>query len=212
MAEKRAEKEPSKHGEMRRRWRAFLEDGSLAALGSEGRLVASYVQYWADFQTCEVRFSMRYVAKYLKVQATTVRRGITQLVDCGILSIVEESGKSGRTRYLVQDRQQDEQVVRTLRAQGCAQGVRRVDTLRAQGAHATCAERAQGVRRVRTLGAHNSFLSIGFPQKTNGESSEATPAAGDAPAPARPPDTAAGHQAVVALERGDRNAEGKEDL
>jgi hypothetical protein len=191
MADKRAEKEPSKQGEMRRRWRVFLEDGSLAALGSEGRLVASYVQYWADFQTCEIRFSMRYVAKYLKVQATTVRRGVAQMVECGVLSVAEDSGRSGRTRYVVLERQKDEPGVRTLRAQGCAQGVRTPDTLRAQGAHATCAERAQGVRRVRTLGAHNSFLSIGFPQKTNGESREATPAAGEAPAPASLPGNSA---------------------
>lgn len=191
MAEKGSEREPSKQGEMRRRWRVFLEDGSLAALGSEGRLVASYVQYWADFQTCEIRFSMRYVAKYLKVQATTVRRGISQMVDCGILSVVDGSGQSGRTRYVVKERQQDEPGVRTLRAQGCAQGVRTPDTLRAQGAHATCAERARGVRRVRTLGAHNSFLSIGSPKRTNGESSEATPVAGQGPAPASLPDNAA---------------------
>jgi hypothetical protein len=190
MAEKGSEREPSKQGEMRRRWRVFLEDGSLAALGSEGRLVASYVQYWADFQTCEVRFSMRYVAKYLKVQATTVRRGISQMVDCGILSVVDGSTKSGRTRYVVQERQEDGSVVRTLRAQGCAQGVRTPDTLRAQGAHATCAERAHHVRRVRTLGAHNSFLSIGSPKRTNGESSEATPVAGQGPAPASLPDNA----------------------
>lgn len=190
MAEKGSEREPSKQGEMRRRWRVFLEDGSLAALGSEGRLVASYVQYWADFQTCEIRFSMRYVAKYLKVQATTVRRGISQMVDCGILSVLDGSGQSGRTRYVVQERRQDEPGVRTLRAQGCAQGVRTPDTLRAQGAHATCAERAHHVRRVRTLGAHNSFLSIGSPKRTNGESSEATPVAGQGPATASLPDKA----------------------
>lgn len=184
MAEKVADREPSKQGEMRRRWRAILEDGSLAALGSEGRLVASYVQFWADFQTCEVRFSMRYVAKYLRVQATTVRRGISQMVECGILSVVAGSGQSGRTRYVVLERPQDERGVRTLRAQGCAQGVRTPDTLRAQGAHATCAARAHHVRRVRTLGAHNSFLSIGSPKRTNEESSVATPVAGEEPAPA----------------------------
>lgn len=194
MSEKVPDREPSKQGEMRRRWRAILEDGSLAALGSEGRLVASYVQFWADFQTCEVRFSMRYVAKYLRVQATTVRRGISQMVECGILSVVAGSGQSGRTRYVVLERPQDEQGVRTLRAQGCAQGVRTPDTLRAQGAHATCAERAQGVRRVRTLGAHNSFLSIGSPKRTNGESSEATPVAGQGPAPASLPDNAGSGQ------------------
>lgn len=184
MAENRAEKEPSKQGEMRRRWRAVLEDGSLAALGSEGRLVASYVQYWADFQTCEIRFSMRYVAKYLKVQATTVRRGISQMVDCGILCVLDGPGQSGRTRYVVKERRQDEPEVRTLRAQGCAQGVRTPDTLRAQGAHATCAERAHHVRRVRTLGAHNSFLSIGSPKRTNDELSVAAPLAGEEPATA----------------------------
>ena len=169
---------------MRRRWRSILEDGSLAALGSEGRLVASYVQYWADFETCEVKFSMRYVAKYLKVQATTVRRGICQMVECGILAVVDGSGQSGRTRYVVKERHQDVSGVRTLRAQGCAQGVRTPDTLRAQGAHATCAGRARPVRGARTLCARNSFISIGSPKRTNGESSVATPVAGEEPATA----------------------------
>jgi hypothetical protein len=194
MAEKTPEKEQSKQGEMRRRWRAILEDGSLASLGSEGRLVACYVQHWADFSSCEVRFSMRYVAKYLGVQSTTVRRGVSQMIKAGILAVVAASEGAGRTRYVVQDRAQGVRThPDTLRAQGCAQGVRTPDTPCAQSAHATCAPRARYVRSPRTLCARNTFLSIGSPKRTNGESSEAAPGAGLEPAPARQsnPDTAA---------------------
>ena len=191
MAEKGAEREPSKQGEMRRRWRAILEDGSLAALGSEGRLVASYVQHWADFATCEVRFSMRYVAKYLGVQVTTIRRGVLQMIDGGILSVLEAAEGSGRTRYVVLERTQGVCAPPdTLRARERTQGVRAPDTLRARSEHATCAPRTRPVRAARTLCARNSFLSIGSPKRTNGESSEATPVAGQGPAPASLPDNA----------------------
>lgn len=136
-----SEREPSKQGEMRRRWRAILEDGSLAGLGSEGRLVASYVQFWADFATCEVRFSMRYVARYLNAQVTTVRRGVSQMIEAGILEVVEPKDVTGRTRYVVTERARSVCAhPDTLRARGRAQGVRAPNTLRARAEHATCAQ------------------------------------------------------------------------
>lgn len=188
MPEKRPEREPSRQGEMRRRWRAVLEDGLLTSLGSEGRLVASYVQYWGDFTTCEVRFSMRYVAKYLGAQVTTVRRGVSQMLKAGILEVVEASDGVGRTTYVVPERARsvcappDTTGARTRARSVCAP-----DTLRARSGHEACAQRAPVVRAARTLGARNSFLSIGSPERTNVESSEATPDAGAAPAPARLP-------------------------
>jgi hypothetical protein len=199
MADKSSDKEPSKQGEMRRRWRAILEDGSLTALGSEGRLVASYVQHWADFASCEIRFSMRYVAKYLGVQVTTVRRGVSQMIEAGVLEVAEPRQGTGRTRYVVPERARSVCATPdTLRARERTQGVCAPDTLRARSEHATCAQRTQPVRAARTLCARNTFLSIGSPKRTNGESSEATPGTGQGPAPAcHPnPESAAGEAAA----------------
>jgi hypothetical protein len=185
MAEKRSEKEPSKQGELRRRWRAMLEDGSLAALGSEGRLVACYVQHWGDFTTCEIRFSMRYVAKYLGVQVTTVRRGVSQMIDAGILQILEQPEGSGRTRYVVPERARSVCAPPdTTGARERTRSVRAPDTLRARPGHEACAQRAPVVRAARTLCARNSFKSIGSTSTTNGIFNAATPGAGLQPAPA----------------------------
>lgn len=86
---------------MRRRWRAMLEDGSLASLRSEGRLAALYVLYAADFSTCQVRMSIRRAAKLVGVHPTTIRRGITQMISCGVLEVLEKPEGSGRTVFLV---------------------------------------------------------------------------------------------------------------
>lgn len=199
MAEKKSDKEPSKKGEMRRRWQAILEDGSLAALGSEGRLVASYVQHWAKFETGEIRFSMRYVAKYLGVQVTTVRRGVSQMVNGGILEVVKAASGAGRTTYVVTERTPvSEPGPDTLRARERTQGVRAPDTLRARSEHATCAPRAQPVRAARTLCARNKYLFIDSPKRINEGISEDTPDAGLGPAPSclTNPDTAAGEAAA----------------
>ena len=183
MSEKESKNDHSSK-EMRRRWRAVLEGGHLAALGSEGRLMASYVQYWADFSSCEVRFSMRYAARYLGVQVTTVRRGVSQLIAAGILGVVEASEGSGRTRYVVLERAQGVCAPPdTLRARERTQGVRAPDTLRARSEHEACAQRTQPVRAVGTLCARNKFISIGSPKRTNGECSAETAGAGRKPAP-----------------------------
>lgn len=181
-------KHPSRKGEMRRRWRAMLEDGSLAALRSEGRLAALYVFYAADWSTCEVRLSMRKAAKSLGVHPTTIRRGISQMVFCGILEILEKHDGSGKTRFVVSERARAVRTPDTSGAQGCARVVRTPDTSGAQGAHEPCAERARAVRGARTLCARNSVLSSGSPVRTSGIASEASPGAGASPAPACLPD------------------------
>lgn len=199
MAEKATGKDAPNRNEMRRRWRAILEDGSLSALGSEGRLVASYVQHWANFSTCEIRFSMRYVAKYLGVQVTSVRRGVTQMVDGGILEVTKPAVGAGRTAYIVADRTAvSEADPDTLRARERAQGVRAPDTLCARSEHATCAPRAPVVRAARTLCARNKYLFIDSPKRINEGISEDTPDAGQGPAPSclTTPDTAAGEAAA----------------
>ena len=146
--EKRATKEPSRQGEMRRRWRAMLEDGSLASLRSEGRLAALYVLYAADFSTCQVRMSARRAAKLIGVHPTTMRRGIAQMMEHGILEVLEKSEGSGRTVFVVSARAQCVSTPDTSGVQGCAPVVSTPDTSRARSAHEWCAERAHSVRAI----------------------------------------------------------------
>ena len=156
----------SSRAELQRRWRAMLQDGSLVALGTEGRLVALYVLHMADWSSCEVRFSMRRVARFLSVQPTTVRRGVGQMVSAGILEVLEKQDGSGWTRFVVCTR---------------AQGVRTPDTGCAHSAHKVCAPRTQGVRGVRTLCVRNSLSVSGSSFTTTDRFIEAAPTGGDEP-------------------------------
>jgi hypothetical protein len=88
-------------GELRRRVRSFIEDGSLARLGSEGRLVAHYVFERADWATGEIRFSMRHVARVMKVSPTAIRRGVEQMIREEILEISAKGEGSLRSKYTV---------------------------------------------------------------------------------------------------------------
>jgi len=97
-----SEGKPTKRkAELRVRMRAMLEDGSLASLGSEGRLVALYVLQVADWTSCQARFSIRRAAETMRVRPNTVHRGIRQMIEAGIL---EDLGKAGRGFYLVKKR------------------------------------------------------------------------------------------------------------
>jgi hypothetical protein len=208
-----ADKQKSDKGEMRRRWRAMLDDGSLAALRSEGRLAALYVLYAANWSSCQVRLSMRRAAKAIGVHPTTVRRGISQMIDGGLLEVLEPGDGTGTTLYMVPERarlvrtpdtsgaQGRARLVRTpdtSGAQGCARLVRTPDTSGARSGHEPCAERARVVRGARTLCARNSFSFIGSSRRINDESREATPGTGLGPAPAclPPTDEAAGEAAA----------------
>jgi len=182
-----AEKEKSRKGEMRRRWRAMLEDGSLAALRSEGRLVALYVLYAADWSSCEVRLSMRWAAKSIGVHPTTIRRGITQMVELGILEVLGKHEGSGKTRFVVPERAPLVRAPDTSGARPRTRAVRAPDTGGARAGHEPCAERARVVRGARTLCARNSVLSSGSQLRTSGDTSEASPGAGQGPAPASLP-------------------------
>lgn len=178
------EKKQSRKGEMRRRWRAMMDDGSLAALRSEGRLAALYVLYAADWSSCHVRLSMRRAAKSLGVHVTTVRRGISQMISGGLLEVLEPGEGGGKTLYVIPERARAVRAPDTSRARSRAQAVRAPDTSGARAGHEPCAPRARAVRTARTLCARNSFLFSGSPVRTSGDSSEATPGAGHGPAPA----------------------------
>jgi hypothetical protein len=179
-----AEKKPSSRGELQRRWRAMLEDGSLASLRSEGRLMALYVLHMADWSSCELKFSMRRAAKVLTVQPTTVRRGVSQLVDAGILEILGKPSGPGSTRFVVSERARVVRTPDTSGAQDCARAVRTPDTSGAQSAHEPCAVRTRAVRGLRTLCARNSLLFSGSPITTTGVPPEASPGGGEEPPPA----------------------------
>jgi hypothetical protein len=174
--------EKSSRGELRRRWREMLKDGSLAALRSEGRLVALYVFHAADWTSCEVRFSMRRVAGILGVHPTTVRRGISQLLDGGILEILGKPVGPGSTLYVVPERARAVRAPDTSGAQERARVVRSPDTSGAQSAHEPCAVRTRPVRGLRTLCARNSVLFSGSPVTTTESSTAALPAGGEEPA------------------------------
>lgn len=163
----------------------MLEDGSFAELRSEGRLVAIYVLYAADWSSCELKFSMRRVAEFMSVQPTTVRRGVSQLVSAGILEILDKGEGPRSSRFLVTERARAVSTPDTSGAHHRAPLVRSPDTSGAQTAHEPCAVRTRAVRGPRTLCARNSFLFIGSPVTTNESSNEASPGAGQEPAPAR---------------------------
>lgn len=178
------DKKPSRRGELQRRWREMLEDGSLAALRSEGRLMALYVLHNADWATCEVRFSMRRAARAMRVQPTTVRRGVAQLVDAKVVEVLGKPEGSGKTRFVVGGCARAVRTPDTSRAQGRARVVRTPDTSGAQSGHEPCAERARAVRGARTPCARNSFLFSGSSLTTTETPHTATPVAGQGPAKA----------------------------
>lgn len=172
------QKKPSAQGELRRRWRAMLDDGSIAKLRSEGRLVALYVLYAADFKTCEVRCSLRHVARTLGVQVTAVRRGMTQLVAAGVVERLGKSEKTGRGRFLIVARAPSVRAQDTSGARSMTQSVRAQDTSGARSEHDTCLRRARTVSKARTLCARNSILSSGISINTNGDTNLASPCVG----------------------------------
>jgi hypothetical protein len=181
------EKQPSRKGELRRRWRAFMDDGSLAGLGSEGRLVALYVFLNANWTSCEIRYTCRRAAKSLCVHPTSVRRGTAQLVKAGILEVFEKGEGTARTAFRICERAQGVRAPDTRRARERAQGVRAPDTQCARSGHEACAERAPVVRAARTGCARNSVFLSGSSVRTSEKNSEATAMAGAGPARPCPP-------------------------
>lgn len=149
-------------GELRRRVRAFITDGTLTKLGSEGRLLALYVFDKADWTTCEVRFSRRHVARVLGVSPTAIRRGLEQLARQGILAISERSAGSGKTKFVVTDRTHSVSAPDTPRVRLRTHSVSAPDTPRVRGEHAVCPERARSVSGARTPCDHYSVLFSGI--------------------------------------------------
>jgi len=173
---------PSRKGELRRRWRAFLEDGSIASLRSEGRLVALYVLQVADWSSCEARFTYRRAARCICVHVTSVRRGVLQLIEAGILEVLEKSAGPGKTKYRVRDCTQPVSTPDTSGARLCTRAVSTPDTSGVQTGHEPCALRTPLVRAARTGCVHGSVFLSGSSVRTSEKTSEATAMAGSGPA------------------------------
>lgn len=176
------DKKPSRKGELRRRWRAFLEDGSIASLRSEGRLVALYVLHVADWSSCEVRFTYRRAAMCICVHVTSVRRGVSQLIQAGILEVLEKSRGTGKTKYRICERAQAVPTPDTSGARLRTRAVPTPDTSGARSVHEPCAHRTPLVRAARTGCAHDSVFLSGSSVRTSEKTSEATAMAGAVPA------------------------------
>lgn len=176
-----AKKQHSKAA-LRTRWREFLADGSLASLGSEGRLVALYVFERADWSTCEVRFSFRRAADAMKCHFTTVRRGVSQLLKAGVLEVLEPGSGRSRAKYLIPLRAHSVLSPSTPCAQARAHLVLTPSTPCAQTEHATCSARAHSVLSASTGGAQYSVSFSGSSVRASERSSAETAVAGSRPA------------------------------
>lgn len=172
------EKKTSRKGELRRRWRALLEDGSMAALRSEGRLMALYVLQVADWTTCEARFSIRRAAGVLQTHRNTVCRGLDQLVKAGVLEVVSKGSAGCRARYRVAERPR---VVGAAPTSGGRERPRVVDTAPTSGGrkgHERWARRLRAVGAAPTGGGRDSVLFSGSPVRTSEVTSDGQPQSG----------------------------------
>jgi hypothetical protein len=213
MSSQKPGKKPSAKGELRRRWRAFLEDGSMAKLRSEGRLVALYVLQVADWSTCEVRFSIRRAAACLRVHRNSVCRGISQLVETGILEILHKGSSGKSTKYRIAERPRAVYHAPTSGGRERPRGVDQAPTPRGRVDHEAWAQRLREVGAAPTGGGRNSVFSSGSPVRTSGDTSTADAGAGEEPArrrrPSRwiegmpPPDAAAEAQEGLSVDASD---------
>lgn len=88
-------------GEMRRRWKSLWQSGAFSRVGAQGLRMALWAFYRGDFTTCEVRVSVREVARQMGVGTSTVHRGLNELLAEGILELVRGGGQGRRSVYMV---------------------------------------------------------------------------------------------------------------
>lgn len=191
MADKAAKKVSAK-GELRRRHRSIIDSGVLGRLRSEGRLMACYVLYWADFEKCTLRMSCRGAARSLGVSPTAAARGVQQLLDASVLTLVEKGTNGNRCVYeitspTVQASAHDPCTERT-------QGVYGAHTRRVRSAHEVCAPRTQAVCSAHTSGGRLSSIPIGFSINTNGGINKDKPAGSCGSEPPDPPSAKEGNK------------------
>ena len=138
---------------MRRRHERIIRSGALARVRSEGRRVFGVALCWADYKTCQFRMSMRGAAVIAGVHPNTVRRGIAQLVDEGIIEVgPAEHGKRQRYRFCIPKEGDDgsspprSQAVTAPRSPTVCAPV----TPGVRPGHGVCAQGSPGVSSART--------------------------------------------------------------
>lgn len=95
-----AEKPKSAKGEMRRRHEAIVRSGVLSSIGSEGRMVFVIALVWADYKSCQFSMSHRGAAAMSGVHVNSIRRGLKQLIDAGVLEMGPKKGVRARYRFV----------------------------------------------------------------------------------------------------------------
>ena len=140
-------------GEMRRRHEAIIRSGILRKVRSEGRLVFALALCWADYKTCQFRMSIRGAATTAGVEPTSVRRGLTQLLELGVIQAgPKEAGKRQRYRFATPQKSAHEPCPGGSRAvtgeghEPCAPPV----TSGARSAHEPCTRGSLPVSSART--------------------------------------------------------------
>ena len=124
-----SEKQKAVSGEMRRRHEAIVRSGILSSLRSEGRLVFVIALVWADYKSCQFTMSCRGAATVAGVQTTSIRRGLKQLVEAGVLERGPKKGQRDRYRFITPPEKYDTPGVRGMTpgvSGGDTQGVRGV--------------------------------------------------------------------------------------
>ena len=140
--------------------------------------MACYALYWADFEKCTLKISIRGAAKVLGVSPNGVRRGLQQLLDEGVLILLAKGIGSHRSQY---------EFACPPGHEACALRSRSVTppvTRRDRSAHVACTERTRSVYGAHTLRDPYSNISIGIQGNTNREIQSTNPpvAAGEEPA------------------------------
>lgn len=89
------------NGELRRRWGALLEAGCFTRIGAQGLRMALWVNHRADWSECTVYVSIREIAREMGLGTSTVSRGISELVEEGVLVLVRGGGQGRKSVYMV---------------------------------------------------------------------------------------------------------------
>lgn len=176
------DKRQHRKAELRGRWRALFEDGSIARLRSEGRLVAMYVFLVANWETCQLRIPLRRAARFMRVYPNTVRRGIQQLVEANVIECLGKQGESGRLAYRVLGGSPLVTTPVTTRDPQRTPLVTTPVTARVQSAHHSCAQGSPLVTGAHTDGDHISVSFSGSSVSTSERNSTADAGAGVGPA------------------------------
>jgi hypothetical protein len=173
---------------LRTRWRDLFAAGCMSRLRSEGRLVALYVFYVADWTTCEARFSIRRASQCLGVHRNSVCRGVSQLIEVGILEIVTKGSPGKSTRYRIAERPQCVYQAPTSGVPERPQCVYQAPTSGGRLVHEACAPGTRAVGAAPTDGGRNSvsFSGSSF-RRTSERTSTADAGAGLKPARRRRP-------------------------